>query len=113
MPEFAWVKAPVFSPTRCMSCNTHAHRDGFVDLVSEDANGFRHYLCASCVFTAAQKFGCLAPSQADELRHRLADAAEELLDVRAELEAERENKVVPLADVKRMLAVKPKAPAAA
>lgn len=103
MPDFQWVKAPVFQPTACMSCMTHSHRDGFVDLLSEDVNGMHHYLCAGCAFTAAQKLGCLSPAQADDLRRRLADAAEELLGVQSELEAERENKVVPLADVKAML----------
>ena len=106
MPEFAWVKAPVFPPTLCLACNTHSHPDGFVDLISEDPTGRRHYLCASCVYTAGQKVGCLSPVQADDLRERVAKAHEDLLDIQLELDEERENKVVSLADVKKLMTKK-------
>lgn len=111
MPDFFWVKNPVFPPTICAGCNTHAHKDGFVDLLAEDAAGRRFYLCAGCVNTAGNKVGALSKAQGDDLRGRLAGAQEELLALQGELEAERENKVVSLADARKLFNAK--SPAAA
>lgn len=103
MPEFAWVKAPVFNPTICTTCFTHSHKDGFVDLIAEDSAGRRLYMCASCVYTAGQKVGMLSPHQGDELSRQLAHSREDVLDLQAELEEERNNRVVSLKDARTLV----------
>ena len=103
MPEFGWVRAPVFNPTICTTCFTHSHKDGFVDLIAEDSAGRRLYMCASCVYTAGQKVGMLSPHQADALRRELAHAHENLLDAQAELEEEKDNRVVSLKDARTLV----------
>lgn len=110
MPDFVHVAAPVFSPTNCRTCMTHADKRGFIDTRAEDANG-HVYMCASCVDVAARLVGCLDPKQGDDLRHRLADASAAITALERELETERANKVVALADVRTLLAPKPKAAA--
>ena len=103
MPEFQWVKAPVFNPTTCSTCFTHSDKNGFVDLIAEDSAGRRFYMCANCVYTAGQKMGMLSPHQGDELRRQLAHAHESILDLQAELEEEKDNKVVSLKDAKTLV----------
>lgn len=103
MPDFAWVKAPIFTPTQCITCSTHASKDGFVDLVVDNVEG-RVYMCASCIEQAGRRVGMLAKREADKLAARVAEAHDAITALERELEAERENKVVPLADVKKLLA---------
>lgn len=103
MPDYQWVKAPYFPPTLCRGCNTHAHPDGFVDLLAEDASGLRFYLCAGCVNTAGQKVGCLSRAQAFDLAERLSAVQDELLNVRIQLEEEKGSKLLSLADARKIL----------
>lgn len=105
MPEFSWVKAPVFNPTICTTCFTHSHKDGFVDLIAEDSAGRRLYMCASCVYTAGQRVGMLSPHQGDELQRQLDRAREEVIDLHLELQEEKENRVVSLRDAREILGV--------
>ncbi len=102
IPEFAWVKAPVFNPTICTTCFTHSHKDGFVDLIAEDSAGRRLYMCASCVYTAGQKVGMLSPHQGDELRRQLAHSHEDVLDLQAQLNEEKDNRVISLKDAREL-----------
>ena len=101
MPEFGWVRAPVFHPTICTTCFTHSNKDGFVDLIAEDGAGNRFYMCASCVYTAGQKVGMLSPHQGDELQRQLDHAKENLIDLQLELEEEKDNKTVSLKDLQK------------
>lgn len=110
MPDFNKVPAPMFSPTRCAACSTHACHEGFVDFVATTATqGFengapmqplpgepmygRLYLCARCVWTAARLVGCLDPQQADELTALTVRASAEADVLRDELAAERASKL--------------------
>lgn len=102
MPDFVLVAAPVFSPTECRTCMTHTDKRGFIDTRAEDGNG-HVYICATCVDVAARLVGCLDPKQADDLRHRVADAHNAITSLERELEAERENKFVSLADVRELV----------
>lgn len=102
-PEFAHVPAPVFTPTRCIACWAHAHKDGFIDLVVDDPIAGRAYLCASCVYTAGQKLKMLSPAQADNLTERLRAGQEAISTLQGQLDVERENKYVSLADVKELV----------
>lgn len=106
MPDFQRVDAPHFSPTQCLACTTHKHPDGFVDLLAENALGHRMYLCAGCLYQAAQKLGCLSPTQGDDLARRLGDANGRIHGLETALEAERGNKVVSLDDVRKLLRTK-------
>lgn len=103
MPDYQWVPTPVFTPTTCLGCNAHRHEDGFVDTLAEDAAGRRLYLCAECVRQAARKVGCYAPKEVADLKAEVAAANARAAELEDELAVERANKVVSLADVKKIL----------
>lgn len=120
MPDFTFTKHPVFSPTRCAACSTHACAEGFVDMVASTATaGFhdgapmppapdeptygRLYLCARCVWEAARRVGCLDPQQAAQLREEHEQCGLMLEQAKQLVEEERASKVVTLADVERLV----------
>lgn len=105
MPDFQWLKAPVFTPTQCCTCSTHAHPDGFVDLLADTISG-RLYICAGCVNQAGRQIGMLSRENAGDLTDRLADAANLVADLESQLEDEKANKVVSLADVKTLVGIR-------
>lgn len=100
MPEFQRVAAPIYSPTQCISCSTHADPEGFVDLLAEQLPPYgRVYLCAGCVKQAGKQIGMLEEKQANHLRVRLTDAVQEIAVLNTKLEEERQNKFVTMSDV--------------
>ena len=102
MPEFQKVQVPVFSPTHCATCLNHLDPDGFVDLIAE-VYGEHLYMCASCVYTAANLLGCYSPKQAAKLRTDLGMTRDAVRRLQDELDTERDNKVVSLADVRQLV----------
>lgn len=102
MPDFQHVRSPVFTPTHCIACMNHRDPDGFIDLLVELPIGHL-YLCANCTYQAGQRLGMLSPHQADDLTGRLATAQQDIETLQAELAAEREDKVVSLADVRKLI----------
>lgn len=128
MPDFQILQSPPYSPTRCVTCGTSRCDEGFVDLIVEepllgyneqadavhDPSGtiptWGHLLqCVLCVRQAAKAAGCLGPDLWADLRADLGVAHDRITDLEAELEHEKANKVVSLADVLAMNAPKPKA----
>jgi hypothetical protein len=121
VPDFHLVPAPVFSPTRCVTCGTTRCDEGFIDLIVETASlGFNEhadavhdpagliptlghlYQCVLCVRQAANAAGCLDPGRWADLRADHDAALDRLEALEGELEAEKQNKVVSLADVLEM-----------
>jgi hypothetical protein len=83
----------------CAGCNTHKHDDGFVNTNFDVLGRGRLYFCAGCVWEMGRVVGCLDPQQAQILRDscdEIAAASERMAD---ELQATKENMVVPLAEV--------------
>ena len=93
----------MFTPTACLACGTHHDRHGFVDLLVDQPVSGRAYLCGNCTFQAARKVGCLDPVQSADLTARLAAATAEIGALNDQIAAERDTKVVSLADVKKLL----------
>lgn len=118
MPPFNLVPAPVFSPTRCTTCGANRCGGGFVDLIiddvpiggfDEDGNprvsgelgvGFGHlYLCADCSVTVASLIGWRSPEDWTRAENDVGELSAKVDELERELEAEREQKVVPVGDV--------------
>ncbi len=99
MPEFLLVEAPVHAPGRCLTCG--ASNGPMIDtLIRHDSWDIGAlYLCPACVVEAGRLIGSLSPEQATDAAARLASASERISELVAELAAERENKLVSLADV--------------
>lgn len=130
MPDFQLVSAPVFSPTRCCACGSSACKSGFVDLLVEDASlGYDEktaqpiddpnvriptighlYLCGMCIAQAA-KVADFVPAAMVKDAFDALDAKIDRLE--SELAAERDSKVVALADVRKLLVVETPAGSAA
>jgi hypothetical protein len=103
LPDFHRVKAPVFSPTMCLTCSTHQHPDGFVDTgVDLNPPHGRAYLCAGCVYQLARAVGCLSPAEAQKLRERIDVLNAEAESLVVALEDERDNKTVSVTDLLTM-----------
>jgi len=86
MPDFQLVSAAVLVPGTCATCGRSG--DGpMIDTLAEfPPPGGRIYLCPLCVDEANRLRGGLDPMQAQELRERLAAAAERETQLQAELE---------------------------
>lgn len=83
----------------CAGCSTHKHADGFVNTNLDILGRGRVYFCAGCVREMAHELGGIDKHQLHALHGQLEElsaAAERLM---AEVERERLDKVVPLADV--------------
>lgn len=125
MPDFQVIPHPVFSPTRCATCGTSACADGFVDLLVDTVvRGFDEhgdpvhdpdgaegtighlYMCVQCVWQAAIRAGCADPAQVREFETLLAEAGETIASLGKDLEAEQGNKVVSLADARKLFGQK-------
>lgn len=119
MSRFLVVPAPVFSPTRCVSCSSNRDGQGFVDLmvdgeavhgydekgdpiVREGTENFGHlYLCATCVGQVAAALGWVSPEEGTRLRNREIELDGELLEAQAALETARspEGKLVSVGEL--------------
>jgi len=75
-----------------------------VDLLVDTPVTGRLYICATCLFQAGHKVGMLDPTQSDTLIKKVKDAQTEILELSDELEKERNNKTVPLKELKKLLA---------
>lgn len=107
MPDFSLVQSPIFSPTSCATCMTHKDVKGFVDLLVDTPAGGRLYMCATCVERAGREVKMLSKDQAADLTKRLTDASEQIRSLEQQLAVEKDNKVLSLEDVKKLLAPKP------
>ena len=105
MPDFQWVKAPVFTPTYCGTCMAPSDRKGFVDLLVDNPVVGRAYMCASCVEQAGRKVGMLPKDQAERMVKSLADKDREIADLQKKLADETQNKQISLKDAKKLLGV--------
>jgi hypothetical protein len=78
--------------------------DTQVDLGAvEDQNGFGWlYVCKKCVGTMAALFGFETPEQVAARSELMASADARITELEAQLEAERENKVVKLSELEDM-----------
>lgn len=106
MPDFAWVQSAIFSPTCCATCMTHRDPGGFVDLLVDTPAAGRLYMCATCVERAGREVHMLSRGQADDLTGRLARQQQQIAALQDELEREKENKLVSLADVRTLVGVR-------
>lgn len=116
MPAFQLLPAPVFSPTRCVSCMANKSEFGFVDLLVDDEalNGYSEvdgsaivregqnfghlYLCGDCVGAAATLLHWRSPERIAEIEQMVANLDLKIAALEAELDVERspESKVVSL-----------------
>lgn len=103
IPDFGWVRNPIFSPTSCVTCMTHKDTEGFVDLLVDTPVGGRLYMCATCVVRAGRELKMLSREQAADLTKRLTDAHARILELEESLEFEKGNKVLSFKDVKKLL----------
>lgn len=93
----------MFTPSQCLACGTHKDPGGFVDLIVDRPPDGRRYLCANCVQAAARTLGHVGPEVVAEWKNRIAAATAERDALLAKLDEERENKVVKLNDVLRIV----------
>lgn len=132
MPMFQLVAAPTFSPTRCCACGSSACRDGFVDLLVEDASlGFDEktaqpihdpeiriptighlWLCAFCVQQAATVIDYVPPARHSDTVDELVAARGTIADLEQRL-AEAEARPVQVVSLADAIAASKKAKAAA
>lgn len=94
------VPEAVLFPFMCMCGNGNGP---FIDLMVEDAGEHRYLCMERCGEACARALNWSPPEHVDDLVGRLAAAVSENERVCALLEAERENKVLSLADAKVLL----------
>jgi hypothetical protein len=96
------VAEPVLFPSRCGICSRH--RGAMIDTMIDDPGAGRLYVCVEvCLPFFANLAGYLAPDQAEELRERVAVAAETEVQLRADLEKANDKQLVSLADLERVI----------
>lgn len=102
MREPVLVEGPYFTPGHCMICG--GNQGKMIDTCVDIPGDGRMYLCLkTCVPLIAKACRWLTPEQGDALLERLGEATTEMTEAKAELERERENRVVSLDDALRMI----------
>lgn len=86
-------------PTQCTFCSTNQCDEGFVDLLIDHVPEGRIYACARCLWSAARLVGCIDPQQVAKRDATIAEQAAEVTRLVADLEYEKDHKVVSLEDV--------------
>jgi hypothetical protein len=72
--KFARLDKPTSLGTSCWTCNTSAHREGFVQFNGRNVPGYGTVaICAGCVYELSRVVACLDPEQAERLRVELAE----------------------------------------
>ena len=102
MSEFNVRADAPFYPNTCV-CGSNTATP-IVDTGYEILHGYRVYLCAKCVRNAAQVTGHASPEDVAAGVAKIQADAARIAELEAELEAERGNKLVSLADVRELVA---------
>lgn len=98
--KFSKIAAPTSLGTSCWTCNTSAHKEGFVQFNGRHVQGYGTVaLCIGCVYELGRVPGMLDPEQTAQLRGVVDELTETAESLQGQLAAEKINKYVPLADV--------------
>lgn len=102
MRDAQLIDQPVFDPGKCFNCGTNEGPviDTMIDIVGDG----RIYICTrTCLPQWARIAGYLSPEAADDAATRLADAQEQITALTAEVEFERDHKIVSVTDMVKLV----------
>lgn len=111
MPDFLRIERPLAPPTQCIACSTHSCPEGFIDTGREIPGyggltagvGGRIYLCGWCVSAAAKLIGFVDGAIAKAMSDELAGCNTVIEQLNAELEQERDKKLVSLVELEGVI----------
>jgi hypothetical protein len=107
MSEFAKIEHPQRSPTQCVACQ--GHNGPFIDLQQELPGYGYLYLCIGseeipgCLMQMARMADMASPAEVEKFFAREAELVGQIGELEGELEEERDQKVVSVAELRREL----------